>query len=123
MYSSIPTRKRRIAFLRRAQTLLKDDGFFYLEFTTRDSRRGDHRKFLVKKWLAVLCGGNRDLEKGDVLLTGHYFHHFNKESEFLAEIEESGFRVIELDFNKVYAVLIPAIPEPSRITSHELLSP
>jgi len=123
MYSLIPTRKRRIAFLKKAQTLLKDDGSFYLEFSVREGRRGDDWKFFVKKWLVRLCGGNRDLEKGDVILTGHYVHHFNKESEFLAEIEESGFRVIELDFSKIYAVLIPAIPEPSHITSPELLSP
>ena len=39
MYSGIPIRQRRIAFLTTARTFLADGGFFYLEFV--DDSEGD----------------------------------------------------------------------------------
>jgi len=107
MYSAIPTRKRRIAFLRGAKTLLKDDGFFYLEFLARDGLKRSEWKFQIKKWLARLCGGNKDLERGDIVRQDHFWHVFNQESELLTETEESGFKVVEIDFSNNDAALTP----------------
>ena len=52
MYSTIPTRERRITFLGRARTFLGEDGFFYLEFLSDE--RNDWM-FRIKRTLARLC--------------------------------------------------------------------
>jgi len=107
MYSAIPTRQRRIEFLEHARTFLKEDGFFYLEFLGENGLRKRKWKFRIKKWLAVLCDGNRDLEEGDVLyVPGHYFHLF-REQEFLNEIEEGGWEVVELNLARACGVFSP----------------
>ncbi|MBI4436447.1 MAG: class I SAM-dependent methyltransferase [Candidatus Omnitrophica bacterium] len=110
MYSEIPTRTRRIAFLRKMRSHLKDDGFFYLEFCGRDDFREKGWKFRLKKWLAILSGGNRELEEGDVCFMGHYWHIFSKPSELLSEIENSNFKVVEMDFSNCNAILTPQKP-------------
>ena len=105
MYSTIPTRKRRILFLRNARAFLNDAGFFYLEFLAENGPRKNRWKFRLKKQLALLCYGNTDLEEGDALwIPGHYFHLFT-ESELRSEIEASGFNLVEADFDRAYAVL------------------
>ena len=105
MYSTIPTRTRRIHFLRNARMFLNDAGFFYLEFLGENGPRKNRWKFRLKKWLALLCHGNTDLEEGDALwIPGHYFHLFT-ESELRSEVEASGFDLIEADYNRAYAIL------------------
>ena len=106
MYSTLPTRKRRIQFLRKAQAFLNDAGVFYLEFLAENGPRKNSWKFRLKKRLAIFCNGNRELEEGDALwIPGHYFHLFTK-SEFLSEVEESGFNLMEVDFDRAYAILM-----------------
>ena len=105
MYSTIPTRKRRIHFLRNARASLNDAGFFYLEFLGENGPRKNRWKFWLKKRLASFCRGNLELEEGDVLwIPGHYFHLFT-ESELRSEIEASGFSLVEADCNRAYAIL------------------
>ena len=107
MYSTIPTRQRRIDFLRKTQGFLRDAGVFYIEFLAENGPRENSWKFRFKKRLALLCNGNRDLEEGDrVWIPGHYFHLFT-ESEVLKEIQESGFKTMEVDFYRAYAILTP----------------
>ena len=110
MYSAIPTRQRRIRFLRNAQASLNDGGFFYLEFLGENGPRKNRWKFRLKKRLALLCHGNTELEEGDVLwIPGHFFHLFS-ESELLSELEESDWNVVEVDMYKACAVLAPKKP-------------
>ncbi len=100
MYSAIPTRQRRIAFLKKAVSFLSDDGFAYLEFFPAPGRRQNAWKFRVKRALARLVAGNRGLEKGDIFrMEDHFWHLFQDPSELSVELEEAGFDVAEMNFD------------------------
>lgn len=108
MYSTIPTRRRRTQFLKKVRQSLKEDGLFYLEFCKRHSAQSRFWKYRIKKILSALFCGNRELEEGDSYWIGGTFtHHFNHPAELLSETEESGFKMIELDFDKAYVVISP----------------
>ncbi len=105
MYSGIPTRGRRIAFLTTARTLLADGGFFYLEFQDDSGLQTVGWKFRIKRCLARLCDGNLELEIGDVYLNDHFWHGFKDESELVSEFQSAGFAVAEVKLDEGYAVL------------------
>ena len=107
MYSAIPTRERRITFLRKARTFLAEDGLFYLEFYSDEVFEGSDWKFRIKRALARLCGRNQELEIGDSYDVYHFLHDFNCESELLAEFEEADLAVVDLNLELEYAVLTP----------------
>ena len=58
----------------------------------------------------MCCGGNKELQEGDIYVpSGHFMHFFNQESELLGEIEESGFGVVENHFENGYVILTPVM--------------
>ena len=91
MYSVIPLKEWRIAFLKRVGQHLAGGGVFYLEFVT-DISPEEVRLYPIKKFFARMFG-NRFYELGDSFFAGwHYRHSF-------------GLEVAALSFEAGYAVL------------------
>ena len=109
LYSMIPTRQKRIAFLKKVRTFLADNGFLYLDFLALPFRKGNLRVFRFKKRIATLFRGNMELEEGDTYywLTNHFMHIFTQPSELVGEIEESGLGMVENNFEGGNVILAP----------------
>ena len=105
MYSGIPTRQRRIAFLTTARTFLADGGFFYLEFVDDSEGEPNGWRFRIKQCVARQFEGNLELEIGDEYECDHFWHYFQNEPELVSEFQSAGFAVAEIEFAKGYAVL------------------
>lgn len=104
MYSAIPLKEKRIAFLKRAGAHLSKEGLFYMEFAGHVSPQ-EIRHYPVKKFLAGLFG-NRFYGLGDRLFAGwHYEHAFFRQEDLQEEITASGLEAAVLDFRAGYAVL------------------
>ena len=98
MYSSIPTRQRRISMLQRISRTLKPDASLFCQFLY-DSAHGRGR-FLLRKLIAVLMCGNFQLEQGDHIHYGIEFAHaFTSKEVIRQELQQSemNIRYIELD--------------------------
>ncbi len=94
MYSSVPTRKRRIEMLKRIRRAIKPGGFFVCQFLWETKYRDSFGIFFVKKLLAYLTFGNFLYENGDVLWKETEFMHlFSAEKEIRAEFEKAGFGI------------------------------
>ena len=104
MYSAVPLKERRIAFLKRVGHHLKEGGLFYMEFKSGISP-SELRHYPLKKFLAGLLG-NRFYELGDSLFAGwHYQHAFVNEGDLRQEIATSGLKVVTLSFEGEHAIL------------------
>lgn len=110
MYSAIPTRKKRITFLKNSHLLLRDDGYFYLEFWPGTFLEKESRRFRWKKKIAELCRGNIDIEIGDTYHwnINHFTHIFPEASKLLDEFREGGFDVVEDHFEEGHMILAPS---------------
>jgi signal peptidase I len=97
MYSSIPTRRRRIELLRRGYRVLEPGGFFVCQFSW-DARYSPNRLGVaLRRTVATLILGNRSYEPGDVVSGGvEFFHTFWSESELRAEFDEAGLELVKL---------------------------
>jgi SAM-dependent methyltransferase len=94
MYSSIPTRKRRLMMLKRISKALKPKGYFICQFhwdeRLNDSPKGD----FIRKILAFLTIGNLWYEKGDMLWHNiEFIHAFSSDQELRSEFKEAHFNV------------------------------
>jgi SAM-dependent methyltransferase len=67
MYSSLPTRPRRLQMLRRIHHALKPGRYFICTFYSDKERKFTPWKELAKKIFALLTLGNLRYEQGDVL--------------------------------------------------------
>jgi 2-polyprenyl-3-methyl-5-hydroxy-6-metoxy-1,4-benzoquinol methylase len=101
LYSSIPTRKRRIEMLRRIQKTLRPDGYFICQFLW-DTGTGPSRKVrLCRKIIAYLCLGNLQCEAGDRLWNHtEFMHAFKTEKEIGKEFAAVGFEVVHLHISE-----------------------
>ncbi|MHC4181886.1 MAG: class I SAM-dependent methyltransferase [Planctomycetota bacterium] len=94
MYSSVPTRKRRIEMLKRIRRAIKPGGFFVCQFLWKTENRDALGVYFLKKLFAYLTLGNFLYENGDVLWKETEFQHlFSSEEEIRAEFEKGGFGV------------------------------
>jgi len=94
MYSCIPTRERRVEMLTRIKSALKPGGYFLCQFILEPDKRPDSRAELARKAFALLSGGNRWHEPGDVLRGAEYMHLFLSEGELRSEFAAAGFAVL-----------------------------
>jgi SAM-dependent methyltransferase len=116
MYSSVPTRARRVALLRRVHHALRPGGFFALEFHLNPNVRTTPAGDLIRRAFAVLVFGNVRYEPGDVLWgDGEFIHVFRALEEIRPEFRAAGFDVVSIhtrpDDRRAEALLRK--PEPS----------
>lgn len=94
-YCSIPTRQRRIEFLKQVKKSLKPNGLFILTFVIKKEFPPTYRTNVLRA-IGYLTLGNRGYQCGDELIGKYEFSHFfyNKE-DVQRELEEAGFKIYE----------------------------
>jgi len=94
MYSSVPTRRRRIEMLKRIRKALEPGGYFICQFLW-DIEGGPSRgRVLARKAVAFLSLGNLQYEAGDRLWgQGEFIHAFSSRDALKMEFFEAGFEV------------------------------
>lgn len=107
MYSTIPTRSGRQAWLRALRRQLKPGGHVILSFALESYPRTGLKTVRTGLSLAVskLPGTNHDYQPGDECLAGHFMHLFQTEEELRTELAGAGAVIKELRLAKGYAVL------------------
>jgi SAM-dependent methyltransferase len=97
MYSCVPTRRRRIAMLKRIHRALHPGGYFLCQFHWGGGELlGPCREWL-KRAFALLTLGNLTYEPGDMLWANiEFIHGFRSQSELRAEFIAGGFAVVDL---------------------------
>lgn len=94
MYSCTPTRKRRIAMLKRICGFLREEGSIVCQFFWRDGQSYNQAVETVKRLTAFICRGYVEYEQGDFLRGGTEFLHVFRDRESLyAEFYEGGLEV------------------------------
>ena len=102
MYSSIPTKKRRIEMLKKMKKFLKNKGYLLCTFSFDEmySISSPLREF-AKKALAFMTLGNLRYEKGDIISRGFEFLHvFSSVEELAFEVESGGFEIVKINISK-----------------------
>lgn len=106
MYSAIPGRSRRQAWLGMMQRLLRPPGVIILGFMREDGA-GSRLRRLYRRLngaLARLPGANESYQPGDIWLY-HFYHRFQDEKEIRTELGEAGVTVLHLDWARGYAAV------------------
>jgi SAM-dependent methyltransferase len=96
MYSSIPTRHKRIQMLKRINRGLKHGGYFLCQFNLDPNFNLSSRAMHACRFLSLLSRGNRDYESGDVIWGSEFSHIFQSADDLRNEFIEGGFEVITL---------------------------
>jgi SAM-dependent methyltransferase len=107
MYSSVPGRDARQAWLRNLSANLKVGGVALVNFLVDrsgepSSPRLAHR---LSIWLAGLPGANASYQPGDRLSSGHFLHAFSSERELRSELVGTGAAILDLNWDRQFAVL------------------
>ncbi len=98
MYSSIPTRRRRLAMLNKIAKALKPDGYFVCQFAWGAVGNRSQRFGRLHRAVALLTAGYLSFEKGDILFLNREFsHEFSSKQELWSEFEAGGFQVMHLE--------------------------
>jgi ubiquinone/menaquinone biosynthesis C-methylase UbiE len=107
MYSAIPGKPQRQECVRRFRSTLQRDGKIVLNFLlSHEWQTKTHRMIDgINRWLLKLPGSNQAYQLGDFCSHGHFMHAFLDEAEIRSELTEAGATILELNWNKGYAVL------------------
>lgn len=98
MYSSIPSRKKRISFLKQINSILKTGGYFILQFHWKDKKKFSPVKETLKRFFGIIFFGNFRYETGDSLWGDKEFLHFFHDEKLLrSELNESGMDIVLLE--------------------------
>ena len=101
MYSSIPTRKRRTAMLKRIRAAIKSSGYFICQFHWDTPRAVSPEVERARKVFAFLTRGNLWYETGDMLWANQEFiHAFSTEDDLRAEFSDGGFKSVFIHFDE-----------------------
>ena len=96
MYSSIPSRKRRVEMVRRISKSLKPNGVFVCQFRYDLNTTYSKKGLLIRRLIAVMTFGNFEYEPGDTLWAStEFFHEFSSKAELVTEINNGGLAVEE----------------------------
>ena len=93
MYSSVPTRTRRVQLLKKIRKALKPGGYLLCQFILNPSLKVSRQSELLRKTIALLSWGNRYYQKGDVICGLEFHHVFLSEEELRSEFADAGFDV------------------------------
>jgi ubiquinone/menaquinone biosynthesis C-methylase UbiE len=94
MYSSIPTRKRRLMMLKKISKALKPGGYFICQFHWDAGLNASLKVDFIRKMLAFLTLGNLQYEKGDMLWHNiEFIHAFSSEQDLRSEFNKVQFNV------------------------------
>ncbi|MCJ7525553.1 MAG: class I SAM-dependent methyltransferase [Candidatus Aminicenantes bacterium] len=97
MYSCVPTRKRRLAMLRRIIKSLNPGGYFVFGFLWNPKADISAKSVFLKKMIAWLSLGNLHYEKGDMLRFNlEFIHAFTSTEELKVEIMQGGFKLVDI---------------------------
>lgn len=97
MYSSVPTRQRRLAMLKRIHRALRPDGYFLCQFRWGGGEPMGPWRERLKRAFALLTRGNLTYEPGDMLWANtEFIHGFRYEADLRAEFTAGGFAVVDL---------------------------
>jgi SAM-dependent methyltransferase len=97
MYSSIPTRDRRVATLRKIRDCLAPGGHFLCQFLFYPGAFSTSRLDRLARIFAYLTLGNLSYETGDTLLgNAQFMHYFSSDSDLESEFEEAGFEILRI---------------------------
>jgi len=92
MYSSIPTRERRVGMLKTILAALKSGGYFLCQFHMDPSIKLSKRGYFLRKVIATITFGNKKFEPGDSLwFNVEFIHSFPSEVAVRSELKEGGF--------------------------------
>lgn len=106
MYSSIPGRAHRQAWLKSLHAYLKDDGCIVLNFLVdRWPTRSRRLVEAVNRLAVTLPGANKAYQPGDTCAQGHFLHAFQSEDEIRQELREAGVLVTDLAWSRGFAVV------------------
>lgn len=107
MYSSIPGRVRRQAWLAHLAHHLIPEGVAILQFLIDRSppSRSQRVSDAMNRVLATLPGGNPAYQPGDRCAQGHFLHAFQQESEIQEELKEAGVQIRELNWRQGFAIV------------------
>jgi SAM-dependent methyltransferase len=107
MYSAIPGRQERQAWLRSLRTYLKPQGRAILNFMlVREPETTTQRLTLfLARWLMKLPGANKNYQPGDTCAQGHFLHLFATEEEIRSELTETGVTIVALNWPSGFAVV------------------
>jgi len=103
-YSSIPTRKRRVDFLKRVKTSLKSGGYFLCGFLFESPRKPGAAAEALRKAVACLTRGYLEYEKGDTLWGAEFLHVFMSEEDLRQEFAQGGFEVLQLQLSQTFGL-------------------
>ena len=107
MYSSIPGRLSRQAWLKKLSLHLKMEGLAILSFyinRTKESRL-DRHVHQFNSWLACLPGGNPSYQPGDFVSHDHFLHAFLDETELRSELTDAGATIVQLNWEEQYVIV------------------
>ena len=97
MYSSIPTRKRRLQMLQKISKALVSGGYFVCQFHWDAGMNVSRKSEFIKNVVSFLTLGNLQYEKGDMLWHNlEFIHAFSNEGDLRSELEEAHLRIEHL---------------------------
>ena len=107
MYSSIPGRQQRQAWLRSLRTCMNEQGLVVLNFLiAREMETRTHRfVHRLNRWLTTLPGANQSYQLGDTCSQSHFLHAFVDEEEIRSELRDAGATIDHLRWHDGCAVL------------------
>ena len=101
MYSTIPTRKKRVALLKRMQLLLKPGGVALCQFYYNFNFQSGDTKEVMKRIFSYITFGNLGYERGDMLWGNvEFIHLFLTREELVSEFEAAGFEAVKMYFQE-----------------------
>lgn len=104
LYSSVPTRKRRLALLGTISQSLKSSGRLVCQYHQDPSLNWSKKAVFIRRLVAALTCGNRDYEPGDLLWFDiEFIHAFSSADQVKSELEAAGFEAL-----KFYSDRIPS---------------
>ena len=107
MYSSIPGRERRQAWLQSLRPCMSKQGLIVLNFLiARELETRTHRLIhRLNRRLTMLPGANQSYQLGDTFSQNHFLHAFTDVEEVRSELRDAGATVDQLHWHEGYAVI------------------